>query len=101
VSGGAFEVNWSFVSKNRVKFGYSIYMNDEQIAWWEQSAVAFGKGDTYNMLANNDGNIVLLISFCLILDDSQNNDSDSSMTINLGNFGPQAKKFNPNWHPKS
>jgi hypothetical protein len=53
------------------------------------------------MLANNDGNIDLLISFCRILDDSQNNDSDSSMTINLGYFGPQAKKINPNWHPKS
>lgn len=79
---------------------YSIYKNNSQIAWWNQDAVSVGKGDNFKMFANDDCDVDLLISFCLITDDSTGNDSSGSpFAINLGSIGPQAKKFNPNWHP--
>ena len=80
---------------------YSVYQNEVQVAWWNKDAVAWFKGDNYRIITDDDANIELLICFCLIIDnsDSKNNDGNT-VTFDLGNIGPQAKKFNPDWAPK-
>ena len=81
---------------------YSIYKNDEQIAWWDKEAVSWFSGDNYKLIANKDSEIELLICFCLIMDNAKSqNDEGNTMTYDFGNIGPQAKKFNPNWKPKN
>jgi len=80
---------------------YSIYKNNKQIAWWDKNKVRWFNGDNYQIIADFDVDRELLISFCLILDnDRSQNRSENAVTVDYGNIGPQAKKFNPDWRPK-
>ncbi|MDR1729185.1 MAG: hypothetical protein LBR52_00780 [Prevotellaceae bacterium] len=79
----------------------SVYKNDIQIACWDKEAVTLLNGDNYKIIADVDSDYELLISFCLILDNSfSDNNSGNSITVNLGKIGLQAKNFNPEWRPK-
>jgi uncharacterized protein YxjI len=81
---------------------YSVYKNDTQIAWWEKKRVTWFAGDNYKIIANSTCDRELLISFCLVIDNYFSDDHDgNTVTINIGSIGPQAKKFDPNWEPKS
>ncbi|MGX5817198.1 hypothetical protein ACWKWU_03330 [Chitinophaga lutea] len=80
---------------------YSVFKNDRQIAWWDKNAVSLGEGDCYTILADNDCDFELLISFCLIIDHIYFDDKDGNMlSIDLGNIGPQVRKFDETWQPK-
>lgn len=80
---------------------YSIYKNDKQIAWWDKRAVSWFNGDNYKIIADNDCDTELLISFCLVIDNAFSNKNDgNTLRIDIGHIGPQAKKFNPDWQPK-
>ena len=80
---------------------FSIYKNDVQVAWWNKESVTWFSGDNYKIIADKDSKIELLISFCLITDNqSSQNKEGNAVSIDFGNFGPQAKAFNPNWTPK-
>jgi len=79
---------------------YSIYKNDKQIAWWDKNAVTWFSGDNYKIIANSSAEIELLICFCLIMDNKHSrNTNGNTVTYDLGNFGFQAKEFNPHWAP--
>jgi hypothetical protein len=80
---------------------YSVYKNDKQIAWWDKQAVTWFNGDNYKLLADNDCDYELIISFCLIIDNAKSdNNEGNTLTIDFGNIGPQVKKFDPAWQPK-
>jgi uncharacterized protein YxjI len=80
---------------------YSIFKNDQQVAWWDKNAVAWFAGDNYKILANRDCDIELIIDFCLTIDNFYNDNHDGKLlTIDIGQIGPQAKKFDDNWQPK-
>lgn len=80
---------------------YSIYKNDRQIAWWDKNRVTWFEGDNYKIIADNNCDQELLISFCLVIDNAFSNDKNrGAVTINIGNIGPQARKFDPSWQPK-
>jgi len=80
---------------------YSIYKNDQQIAWWDKNAVSWFAGDNYKIILDKDADIDLLISFCLVVDNFSSDSHDGNMiNIDLGNIGFQAKKFDPAWQPK-
>ncbi|NIK92847.1 hypothetical protein GZ212_11845 [Mangrovimonas sp. CR14] len=79
----------------------SIFKNDQQIAWFDKSAVSWFEGDNYHLIANDNCNPILLTSFVLIWDNFFNNDSENStVTYDFGNIGPEARKFDRNWRPK-
>lgn len=79
---------------------YSVYKNNSQIAWWDQKSVMWFEGNNYKILADDDCDIDIIISFFLIIDDWSSNNSDSAtVTIDFGYIGPQAKEFNPHWRP--
>jgi uncharacterized protein YxjI len=80
---------------------YSIYKNDNQIAWWEKQAVTWFNGDNYSKLADNGSNDVeLIIAFCLIIDNFYHADNEkSAVKFDIGNIGGQVRKFNPGWQP--
>lgn len=77
---------------------YSIYKNDIQIAWWDKEAFVWSN-DNYKIIADNDSDVELLISFCLIIDNASSNYSEGNTTSTK--TVPQAKKFDTNWQPKS
>jgi len=79
---------------------YSVYKNNTQVAWWDKKAVTWFNGDNYTIIANNNCDYNLIISFCLIVDNYKSNDSEkSTLNIDVGRIGPQAKKFDPSWEP--
>lgn len=79
---------------------YSIYKNNKQVAWWDKKAVAWFNGDNYKIIADKDCDPELIVSFCLIIDNTRSNDNNgNALTIDLGNIGPQARKFDPTWQP--
>jgi uncharacterized protein YxjI len=80
---------------------YSVYKNDKQIAWWDKEAVTWFKGDNYKIIADKDCDKLLIISFCLAIDNYASNDKEkSTVNFNIGRIGPQAMKFDPTWQPK-
>ena len=78
---------------------YSIFKNKTQIGWWNKEAVTWFEGDNYSIIANDDVDCDLIISFCLIMDNYASKNHDETVTIDLGNIGFMTKKFDPNWQP--
>ena len=79
---------------------YSVYKNDLQVAWWTKHAVSWFSGDNYKIIADRNCDYNLLISFCLIIDNYRSEGNKKAINIDIGRIGPQAKKFDLNWHPK-
>jgi len=79
---------------------FSVYKNDEQIAWWDKNAVAIFNGNTYSITADRDCDQELIIAFCLIIHDCSHDDDNAAVSIDLGNVGPEDKKFDAAWRAK-
>ncbi len=80
---------------------YSVLKNDKQIAWWNKEAVSWFAGDNYKIIADEDADVNLLISLCLIVDNFRSDDHDSKVfSIDFGNIGFFARKFDAAWQPK-
>lgn len=79
---------------------FSIFLNDVQIAWWSKAAVSWFAGDNYQIIANHKADKEMLIAFCLIIDNFRHDQHDgNAVTVDIGNIGPQAKKFDESWKP--
>lgn len=80
---------------------FSVYKNDKQVAWWNKQKVTWFEGDNYKIIADNNCDYDLIITFCLIIDNYSSNDSsNNTVTIDFGNIGPQARLFDSTWQPK-
>ena len=80
---------------------YSVFKNNTQIAYWTKNFVTWFNGDNYKIIADNDSDYELIIAFCLINDNkTENNNNENAVTFDLGNIGPEAKKFDNNWKYK-
>lgn len=81
---------------------YSVFKNKEQVAWWDKNCVTWFEGDNYRIIADNDSDFELIVSFCLIIDNSSSNSNDgNTVTFDIGNIGPEVVKFDSNWEPKN
>ena len=80
---------------------YSIYKNTVQVAWWDKEGVTWFEGDNYKITADSDADAELLSCFCLIIDNCFSNNDGDAFSFDLGNIGPQARKFDDRWEPKS
>jgi len=78
---------------------YSIFKNDIQIGWWNKEAVTWFEGDNYSIIANDDADRELIISFCLVIDNYASKNHDETVTIDFGNLGFLSRKFDSNWRP--
>ncbi|MFT2010202.1 hypothetical protein ACMA1I_16120 [Pontibacter sp. 13R65] len=80
---------------------HSVYRNGVQIAWWDKEMVSWFDGDNYRVIADDDSNYELVMAFCLMLDNKDSSsDNGSTVTVDFGNIGPQAKEFDYAWRPK-
>lgn len=78
---------------------YSVFKNDLQIAWWDKNAISFGTGDKFVITTNKESDHALIIAFCLVIDERRDSDS-AAVTIDIGNIGPEERKFDSSWRPK-
>lgn len=80
---------------------HSIFKNGVQIGWWDKAAVTWFDGDNYSITADDDADIELLMSFCLLMDNYASKDKDKgAVSVDFGNLGFGCKKFDSNWRPK-
>jgi uncharacterized protein YxjI len=79
---------------------YSVYKNGNQIAWWTKDLITWLEGDSYKIIADNDCDYNLIISFCLIIDNYKSQRKRSLLNINLPKLFFEAKKFDTNWTSK-
>jgi len=81
---------------------YSIFKNQNQIAFWEKNNFIFGEKDFYKIIANNDENPLILASFCICLDNAKNNFQNelSLFNFDIGFKGNMLRKFDTDWKPK-
>src|SRR5579863_2862670 len=80
---------------------YSIFKNEQQIAWWDKNAVSWFGGEKYKIIADQNADIELLISFCLVVDNiTENSRGNNPIRIDIGNIFSQGRKFDQGWQPK-
>lgn len=80
---------------------YSIFKNNVQIAWWRKDFITWFAGDIYTIIADNDCDAELLISFCLIIDNALKRNKGGLFRMNFGNNNIFLKEFNPYWRPNA
>ena len=78
---------------------FSIFQNEAQIAAFTKDRVSIGNGDTYSLKMNDDANLVVILCMVLTIDLSESEGNGSSVTIDFGNIGPEARPFDRNWTP--
>ncbi|WP_434979131.1 hypothetical protein [Daejeonia sp. YH14] len=81
---------------------YSIFKNQNQIAYWEKNNFILGEKDFYKIIANNDENPLNLASFCICVDNAKNNFQNelSLFNFDIGFKGNLLRKFDSEWKPK-
>lgn len=78
---------------------YSIFQNDIQIAAFRRNRVVVGHGNEYGLRINADANLLVIVCMVLALNTAEDSDNDTSVTINLGNIGPEGRPFDSSWEP--
>jgi uncharacterized protein YxjI len=89
----------SFTLYEHRGLNYSIFQNNSQIAAFTKNRVKIGNGDRYEILMNDDANLVVVICLALIVDASENEGHSASVTIDIGNIGPEDRPFDKSWVP--
>lgn len=79
---------------------YSIYKNNNMIAFWELNKFTWFEGDKYTVTANNDVDTELVSCFCIIIDNANSENKRQAMDWNIGWFGPEARPFDAKWIPR-
>ena len=81
------------------KRDYSIFLGGRQIAAFSKSMVSIGSGDTYHIRVDEDADLLVVICLALTVDTSTSEDKDTTITFDLGNFGPEDRPFDKAWKP--
>jgi uncharacterized protein YxjI len=89
----------SFTLYEHKGLNYSIFQKNSQIAAFTKNLVKIGNGDRYEILMNDDANIVVVLSLALIVDASENEGDTASVTFDFGNIGPEDRPFDKSWEP--
>ena len=78
---------------------FSIFKNDKQIAYFVKEAVSYFAGDNYKLIADDGEDIVLLVSFVLIVDNYRSRGGNrGAVNFDIGNIF-QARPFDESWKP--
>lgn len=77
---------------------YSIFQDERQIAAFIKNRIQVGKGQQFELRMNSDADFLVVISMVLTMADSEDWDS-STVTINFGNIGPEARAYDKSWEP--
>lgn len=78
----------------------SIFKNGKQIGYYTDKQIEYLGGQTLYFVANDDVCQNLIFSFILAIKCDFNNDY-STMSVDIGNFGPEVRKFDSSWRPNT
>ncbi|HWF91974.1 MAG TPA: hypothetical protein VN684_06800 [Terriglobales bacterium] len=78
---------------------WSIFTNQQQIAAFTKNRIVFGRSNQYNICLNHDANAMVIACMVLALNTSDYEDNQTSIMIDFGNLGPEARSFDESWKP--
>jgi uncharacterized protein YxjI len=79
---------------------YSIFKDGSQIAAFSKNRVSIGGGELYEIRANEDANVIIVLCLALTVDMDENSDDDSTVMVDCGRIGPEDHPFDESWEPK-
>jgi len=78
----------------------SIFKNEKQIGYYKDKKVEYLGDQTIVLVTNDDIPQHLIFTFILAIKCDFNNDY-STMSVDIGNFGPEVRKFDTAWKPSN
>ena len=90
----------SFTLYEHKGLNYSIFQSGCQIAAFSKNRLKIGDGDRYEILMNDDANLLVVICLALTVDASENEGDTASVTYDFGNIGPEDRSFDKSWEPR-
>ena len=78
---------------------YSIFRHDRQIAAVTKNRVVIGGGNEYEILIDQDANVLAVICMVLTINTSENEDNET-VTYDFGNVGPEGRPVDRTWEPR-
>jgi len=79
---------------------YSIFLANQQIAAFTKNRIVWGKGNRYEIRMNSNADLLVLLCIALTINSAESDKNDTSVTIDLGNIGPQDRPFDESWVPR-
>ena len=79
---------------------YSTFQNNHQIAAFTKNRFVIGKGNRYDVRVERKANIEVVICMVLTVNTSENDNDHTTVTIDVGNIGPEGKPFDSSWEPE-
>ena len=81
-------------------FNDSVFREERQIAAFTRIRVVWGKGNKYRLRMNRDADVVVVLSMVPTINTIEHDDDESTVTIDFGSLGPEAKHFDEKWQPR-
>jgi uncharacterized protein YxjI len=78
----------------------SIFRQDRKVAAFTKNRIVWGSGNKYEIRVDSDADLALILCMVLSVSLSEDNDKDNSVTIDLGNIGPEGRPFDEEWQPR-
>jgi uncharacterized protein YxjI len=78
---------------------FSVFQNETQIAAFRRNRLKIGASDRYEILVNDDANILVVVCMALAIDDSDRNEDTFLLRYDFGYIGTEERKFDRSWEP--
>jgi hypothetical protein len=65
-----------------------------------KNRVVFGKGNTNEVRMDSDADLAVVICLILTVNSAEDDDKKETVTIDLGNLGPEGRPFDRLWQPR-
>jgi hypothetical protein len=78
---------------------FSIFQNDRQIGAFSKNSVTYGKGNRYELLINDDADLIVVLCMILGFNTANEDDKEDTVTYDFGNIGPEDRPFDESWQP--
>ncbi len=78
---------------------YSIFQDERQIAAFAKNRIVVGKGNQYEISLNDNADVIVIVCMVLAINTAENDDDDTTVTIDIGSIGPEERPFDERWQP--
>lgn len=78
---------------------FSVFQNNVQIAAIRKNRIVIGSGNQYDISISAGVNFLVVICMVLALNTDDSDSDQNTVTIDMGNLGPEERPFDESWQP--